>query len=215
MSSKVAFLLLFAAAFSFADPADTSESATGLHVNVLEGDGGVHHLPHPPSTAISIRVVDGNENPVQDVVLILELPEAGPSAIFADGTHVNARITNKSGEARFEVRPNKVPGHFEPRLSVNYYGHTDIISLKHENALDRDIHRDVYGQEPIGRTQSHRGLFGISKRVLLAISGAAKGTVVAILKAPGRHAPVPDYLPASSGDGTTVTPGTGCVSGQG
>jgi hypothetical protein len=180
----------------------------GLTVTILQGDGVVHVLPNPPASHISIRVADGEGKPVKDAVAIFELPELGASATLPDGSAVKVILTDHDGAAAIDLQSNGVPGHFEPKITVNYMGQTATSTLKQENAFNPDVRPGVYRRSllPDGSTRAKKS-HGISKKTLWAILGGAVAVVGAIFAMHHKSA-------SSSGGGLTITPGSGTVGGH-
>jgi len=178
----------------------------GLTVTILQGEGVVHALPDPAASRISIRVADGEGKPLTDAVAIFELPEVGPSATLPDGSAVKAMLTDHNGAAAIDLQSNGIPGHFEPKITVNYMGQTAITILNQENAFNADVSRR--GLLPDAHTSARKSHHGLSKKTILAILGAgAVAAVVAIFTMHHKSA-------SPSAGGITITPGSGTVGGN-
>ncbi len=180
----------------------------GLTVAVLQGNQVIHTLPDPPQAHVAIRVTDGEGKPIQNAVAIFEFPEAGASAVLPDGSPVKVILTNRDGEATVTIRANSLPGQYEPKITVNYLGQTNAITLKHENAFNPDVRPAEYRTglaHKILKPSMRRA--GISKRTLLLLTGAAAVGLIVALIAKGHGG-------AQSGGGITITPGTGTVGGN-
>ena len=208
MTSRTLSLFFFATVLATAEAAPTVQR--GLTVTVLQGDGVVHALPNPGSSHISIRVADADGKPIQGAVAVFELPELGPSATLADGSQVKVVLTDGSGSAGIEMQSNGVPGHFEPKITVNYLGQTAVVTLKQENGFNPEARPEVYGRTTLPRNTSDHAARShwLSKKAVWGIVGAA---AVACVVAIFRH-----HRPAggSTGGGLTITPGSGTVGGQ-
>jgi hypothetical protein len=188
--------------------AGQSPPTKGFTVTVLQGDGVLNPLPRPPGTHLSIRVADTKGQPIQNAVAVFELPEAGASSSFADGSSVRVLLTNEKGEAVADLKSNEVPGKYQATVTVNYLGQSSLVKLNHENAFP-------YGTPAAtgNRLIHKRGFF--SKKTLLIIAGVAIGAIVAIVAHHGRgstSSQTTTTLPANGG--ITITPGTGTVGGH-
>lgn len=179
----------------------------GLTVTVLQGDGVQNDLPRPVATHLSIRVVDSQGTPLPNAVAAFELPEVGASATFPDDAIVKVLLTDANGEATTEIRPNNLPGKFQPRVKVNYLGQTSSISLSQEN-----LYPVIAGAHGQSLRPHHRG---ISKKTILLIVGTvAVGVLVGVL-VHGHHsaATTTTQPPQQQPGGITINPGTGSVTG--
>jgi hypothetical protein len=174
----------------------------GLTVTVLQGDGVQNELPRAAATRLSIRVLDGQSNPISNAVAAFELPEDGASAAFIDGSNVKVFLTDQNGEATAEIRPNALPGKFQPRVTVNYLGQTSSVSLNQENLFPASANPSIRNQLLRGSHRSHTKW--------LIIAGVAAATVAAIL---ARHHGHSSASTPPSGGGITITPGSGSVQG--
>jgi hypothetical protein len=129
------------------------------------------------------------------------LPEQGASATFADGSTVKVFLTDRNGEANTEIKPNDLPGKFQPKVTVNYLGQTSSISLNQKNLFPATTSATVRNQVLRGPS-SHR----LSRKIWLAIAGGAVAAIVGIVATHhGRS--------SSNNGGITITPGSGSVQG--
>jgi len=216
MSPRTLCFFSLAAALAVAQTAPRPQR--GLTVTVLQGDGVVHALPNPPVSHISVRVTDADGKPLQGAVAVFELPELGPSATFPDGSQVKVILTDREGAAATELQSNGVPGHFEPKVTVNYLGQTAVASLKQESAFNPDVRPDVYRRALLAHPSAHdTGSHGLSKKAVWIIVGAAAAGGVGAIFAlhGGNHAPAATTPPPSGGGSITITPGGGTVVGGG
>jgi len=211
MISRSFLLAFLAAALAFAQPATLSKPTRGVSVSVLQGDGVIHSLPDPIESHISIRVTDVENHPIQGAVAVFELPEIGPSATLSGGGPAKVVLTDKEGAAAVTVLSNGVPGHFEPRITVNYLGQTTTLVLKQENAFSPEVRPAVY-RNTLLKTGTSRGVRrGISrKRVLIIVAIATAGAVAVFSAIRGRSR----TAASTAGGGITITPGSGIVGGQ-
>jgi len=213
MLSRAISLLLLTALAGFADPAAPAKPTKGLTVTVLQGDNVVNSLPNAPPVFVTIRAADAQGAPVKDAVVVCELPEEGASAAFLDHTHVNAMLTNKDGEARFQLHANEIPGNYQAKLHVNYLGQTNLVTLNHENAINPDVRPPICGHGLIAKARALRPHHSFSKKIWLVLGGAAIVAVVAIVKAKSSHSSSGGG--GTGGGGITITPGPGTVGGNG
>ena len=115
-------------------------------------------------------------------------------------------LTDANGEAITDIKPNNLPGKFQPRITVNYLGQTSSISLNQENLY------------PVATTAYTKSLrphhHGISKKTVLLIVGtAAVGLLVSVLAHSHHSTSTLPQQPQQPG-GITITPGPGSVGGH-
>jgi hypothetical protein len=195
MHRQISSLLLFAGLLTAANP--QPELHNGFTVSVLQGDDVTHSLPNPPTAHLSIRVTDGNANPISGAVAVFEFPESGPTALLSDGSNVKAVLTDTDGKAGIEVRANAQPGRFEPTITVNYLGQSTLVRLHHSNASLTPV-----PAKTVGSRKSSRKWFYLA---------AGGGAAVAILLATHGKSARASTPPAG---GITITPGSGTVGGN-
>jgi hypothetical protein len=193
-----------------AQPDAVQPPTRGFTVTVLQGDGLLNPLPRPPEAHLSIRVADTRGQPVHNAVVVFELPDAGASAIFADGSFVKVLLTNERGEAFAPITSNEVPGKYQASITVNYVGQTSLVKLNQENAFP-------YGTHTNSRNSlvKKRGLLRrvfTKKHVLIALVAAA-GAAIATHHGGGASSSQTTNQSPSSG-GITITPGSGSVGGH-
>jgi len=174
----------------------------GLTLTVLQGDGVQNELPRPATTHLSIRVLDSQNNPIPNAVAAFELPEAGASAAFADGSAVRVLLTDSSGDATVDIKPNDLPGKFQPRITVNYFGQTTSVALNQENLYPVPT-AAATGNRLV--RQAHAISHSHKKWLLAAVGGAVVAVIVAL---------VVHHHGASNNGGITINPGTGSVGGN-
>jgi hypothetical protein len=178
----------------------TPPPTKGFTVTVLQGDGLLNPLPRPPGAHLSIRVADTNGQPVHNAVTVFELPDAGASASFIDGSNVKVLLTNDRGEAVADIHSNEVTGKYQATVTVNYLGQSSLVRLNQENAFP-------YGTPAAGgrRPLHKRGFF--SRKTVLIIAAAAIAGIATIFATHRGHTPITPPPPS----GITITPGTGTV----
>lgn len=201
---------------AFAQPATSPKTTRGVSVSVLQGDGVVHSLPKPLASHISIRVTDTDNHPIQGAVAVFELPLDGPTATLPDEAAVKVILTDKDGAAAVSILPNDIPGHFEPKITVNYMGQTTSLSLKQENAFAPAVRPDVYRHSLLHTSTSRKATSGISRKtaviLLTVVAAVATGAIVATR---GGSTPTPTpTTPTPGGGGIVITPGPGTVGGN-
>jgi len=175
-----------------------SAPSKGFTVTLLQGEGVVNPLPRPPATHVSLRVADTKGQPIRNAVTVVELPEAGASAAFADGSTVKVLLTNDKGEAAADLKSNEVPGKYHAKVTVNYLGQSSMIRLNQENAFP-------YGAPTaVNSRHAHKHGFFSKKTVLFVAAAAVAATVAVVASHRGQ-------APGDNSGGITITPGNGTV----
>lgn len=204
MISRAITSLFLSGTLLFAD-VPVSKPTPGLSVTVLQGENVVHSLPNPSSSHLSVRIADGVGRPIKNAVTIFELPEIGATATFPDGGKTKVVLSDTDGAATVEIRPNSTPGHYTPKITVNFLGQTTTVILKQENAFGPEVRPAAYRSTLTGKKQ--RSAFRISGKTLLIISGVAGATAVAVFAGKGGSS-------GPAGGGIVITPGSGTVGGK-
>jgi len=179
----------------------------GFTVAVLQGDGVLNPLPRPPASHLSIRVADSKGSPIGNAVAVFELPEAGASATFQDGSSVKVLLTNEKGEAVADLKSNEVPGKYQATVTVNYLGQSSLVKLNQENAFPFKI-PTAEGN----RLLRKHGFF--TKKTALIIAGVAAAGAIGVIAAHHGGGSNSTQTTTPPPGGITITPGTGTVGGH-
>ena len=222
MNLRTLLVLLTALAIAHAEtpPSPVQRQTKGLSVAVVQGDAVTYSLPNPRPAPITIRVTDAAGKPVQNAVAVFELPEFGPSGTLPDGGQVKVVLTDSRGTASVDLRSNGVPGSFEPKITVNYLGQTNVLTLKQENAFAPNVRLRVYKDAYTPKihllpripatNNTLRG--GMSKKTVLILAVVAAAGALGAMFAMDRHGS--SSTSSTGGGGITITPGTGSVGGH-
>jgi hypothetical protein len=90
-----------------------------LQIKILEGEGGVHIAGSRSSSPLTVEVTDEAGKPVENVTISFQLPEDGPSGVFATGLRSEVAVTDARGRASVRnFRVNRVAGAFEIRVTA-------------------------------------------------------------------------------------------------
>jgi hypothetical protein len=130
---------------------------SAIQIRVLEGDGAINsirlHRGHDPV----VEVLDANGKPAPGATVTFLLPALGAGGTFQDSGLSLTEETNARGTAAARgLRPNRIAGQFQIRVTASWRGQTASASLRETNA------------EPVANS-------GSSKKILIfaAIGGAA------------------------------------------
>lgn len=172
--------------FTFALPAQTAD----LSVAILEGDGALNSVDARRAREPVVRVERGGR-PVAGAVVHFILPAQGPGGSFANGEMSYTASAGEDGVAVARgLRPNRIAGPFEIRVTASEGGETATAVVRQTNVASAE----------------ERGARSRKYLWLGVIGGAAAGGILAAMLGGGSEAPVsrPGALP---GGGTTVAPG--------
>jgi hypothetical protein len=89
-----------------------------LQIKVVEGEGGVHPAGSRAGHLV-VEVTDEVGRPVEGATVGFQLPEDGPSGVFATGLRSEIGMTDARGRAGVRnFRVNRLPGPFEIRVTA-------------------------------------------------------------------------------------------------
>ena len=165
MRSTIAILLTRALLLG---ASDTPKSATqGLVITILEGSGARNSIASKTAVAPIVQVRDGTGKPVQNAVVLFELPDKGPSGFFPGLAKRQKQNTNSQGRAgTYGYIPNDEPG------SV----HIRITAEKGSERADAVVEQlNTRGDYDAGVSPSKRRLW-----VWMAVIGAGAGAGIAV-----------------------------------
>jgi len=106
-----------------------------LRVDVLEGEGAINNIGRRTAWEPVVRVTDTSGSPVSGAVVTFILPAIGAGGTFADGSKVLSIQTDESGRAVARgLKPNRVTGRFEIRVTATQGSRTASTSITQTNA---------------------------------------------------------------------------------
>jgi hypothetical protein len=172
------------------------QSARGLGIVIVEGNGAINNVGQPVPRAISVRVEDENKKPVPGATVAFTLPAQGASGTFANQSTDTTVTTDEQGLAVVRaLRPNKSAGKMEIVVIASYQGQTARATVTQFNMLVQNAGHKSNGKLIL---------------ILSLVGGAAAGGAFAATHKSGT-APAPTTTPGPVTIG--ITPGTGTVGG--
>ena len=163
-----------------------------LRLTVLEGEGAIHNIRRPLASDLIVQVTDRDRGPVAKAAVVFTLPAQGASGSFPGGANSTV-MTDAQGRAMVRgLRPNKVAGKFEIRVSVTHQGETARATITQFNMAVGDAAPKSGGGKILA--------------VLIIAGAAAAGGAVAATRKSG-SSPTSTQAPPT----ITVSPGTGAV----
>jgi len=89
-----------------------------LHIKVVAGDGA-QHAAGAHAKPLTVEVTDATGRPVAGARVSFQVPEEGPSGVFANGLRTDIAITDSSGRAtEHGLQLNRVAGSFAIRITA-------------------------------------------------------------------------------------------------
>jgi hypothetical protein len=166
--------------------------APKLKIVIVEGEGAINNIKQRVAGAAIVRVEDENDRPVAGALVTFLLPNNGPGAAFADGSHTLTVTTNEQGLAvARSIRPNSLEGQFQIQVTASHMGATARAAIVQTNAPAAAAAAGAGG-----------GISGKLIAILAVAAGAAAGGVLAATSGGGGNGGGPGPGPPA----TPVTP---------
>ena len=164
----------------------------GITIRFVEGQGAINNINRGTAFEPIVEVLDEQGLPAKDASVTFTLPAVGPSGAFPDGGKLLIVRTDENGRAIARgMRPNRLSGQFEIRVTANYQGRSTTAVLTQTNAAPSTAER--------GSGRKWAIILGI-------VGGAAAAGVLAASGGGGSSAPAPTGSPTPPAG--SVTPGT-------
>src|SRR5579885_3154118 len=102
----------------------------GLQITVLEGEGAFNDIQKGTARAPVVEVRDEANHPLENVRVVFQLPESGPSGRFEDGTQTYITTTNQEGRASARgLKPNRVEGPFQILVTASAGDRAGLVAV--------------------------------------------------------------------------------------
>jgi hypothetical protein len=183
-------VLLLQGNFATASP-QAQAASPAITIRFVEGQGAINNVNRGTAFEPIIEVLNEQGLPVKDASVTFTLPAVGPSGTFPDGGKSLLARTDENGRATARgMRPNRLPGQFEIRVTATYKGQSTTSVLTQTNAAPS--------------TAEHS-----SGRKWVIILGLVGGAAAAgIIAASGGGGSSSSATSASTPPAGSVTPGT-------
>lgn len=161
----------------------------GLKVEVTDGEGAINNIRLHRARVPVVRVLDGDNAPVNGASVTFFLPDMGASGEFPGDVRTLAVMTDEKGQAMGRgLVPNQVVGKYQIRVVASYRGEMATTLINQINAAP--------GGAASGRP---------SKKILLIalIGGAAAGGAALAATHGGGGSPSPQSQPTSTPPNST------------
>jgi hypothetical protein len=111
-------------------------------VVVLEGDGAINNIRIQRAKEPVVRVETAAGSPVAGAAVTFLAPTQGPGVVFIGGGLTTTVITDAEGRAIGRgLKPNKIGGQFEIRVSASYQGSSATARIIQTNAEPVELSR--------------------------------------------------------------------------
>jgi hypothetical protein len=158
-----------------------------LLITILDGEGALNNIKQRTAREPIIKVEDENHKPVAGAIVLLMLPNSGPSGTFLDGTLAYTDRTNANGEVHVKgMRPNQTSGTFQIQVTATYAGITAHATINQTNSSEPSV---------VPQHAAH----AIPVKVIVIVAAAAAGGITA------------GILATQGGHSTSITAGTPTV----
>jgi hypothetical protein len=136
-----------------------------LQIRTVEGEGAMRAPDSRSGNSLAVEITDEIGRPVPDATVSFQLPEDGPSGVFATGLRTEVAMTDSQGRAAVRnFRVNTLPGPFEIRITAAKDGvRAGMLSRQY-----------IAGIEAGGRAEAKR-----SRKKWMVLAGIAAGVAVA------------------------------------
>lgn len=113
-----------------------------LTIRFVEGQGAINNITRGTAFDPIVEVLDAQGMPVKDASVSFTLPTVGPSGAFPDGSKVLIARTDENGRAIARgMRPNRLAGRFEIRITATHQGQSATAVLTQTNAAPASTER--------------------------------------------------------------------------
>jgi len=166
-----------------------AQTASGIEVVVLEGDGATNSLAGKSLHPVTIMVQDSAKRPLEGAAVSVILPASGAGGSFGNGSTIETRRTSRDGRVTFSgMHARNLSGSFRADVRVLSQGQRGAAAFSQTNA-------EIAGPAE-SKWTNKRAMF------MLAVIAAGVGIGVAV----GLH-----NSSSSNPAGYTVTPGGATV----
>jgi hypothetical protein len=163
--------LLAAAPLRAVDPIPPRQ----LVVTVTQGEGVEHDIQMPREIDITVRVADQAQMPIQNAVVVFQLPQSGPGGSFLNDSRFATVMSDEQGMASARgFRANSAVGEYAVLVTVSYRDYQSVtlnVALKN---VDSSLIRQP-GAPPVVTKKSNGRLIAIVALIGGAAAGAALG----------------------------------------
>lgn len=188
--AMVLSVLLAAAPLRAVDPIPPRQ----LLVTVTQGDNAEHDIQAPSEIDITVRVTDQAQMPIQNAVVVFQLPQSGPGGSFLNDSRFATVMSDEQGMASARgFRANSAVGEYAVIVTVSYRDYQSVTLNVAQKNVDSSLIRQPGAPPPV---VTRKGGSGKIIAIVALIGGAAAGAALGLSGGGG----------SSGGGGGTVTP---------
>ena len=113
----------------------SSAFGASITIHIVEGQNAINNINRPTAFEPVVEVRDEAGKPVPGASVTFQVPPMGPSGTFVDGGTTLMVQTDSEGRATARgLRPNKVTGAFEIRVTAAHAGDSATATIGQTNA---------------------------------------------------------------------------------
>jgi hypothetical protein len=163
-----------------------------LVVTVTQGDNAEHDILAPREIDITVRVTDEAQMPIQNAVVVFQLPQSGPGGSFLNDSRFSTVMSDEQGMASARgFKANSTVGEYAVIVTASYRDYQSVTLNVAQKNVDSSLIRKP-GVPPVVTKKSGGG--GKIIAIVALIGGAAAGAALGLSGGGG------------GGGGGTVTP---------
>ena len=112
-----------------------AQPAGAIRIAVLEGDAAINNIAARNPREVAVKVTDADGQPIANAAVTFMMPSAGPGGTFLGDQATLTTNTGPDGVARATgIRPNRLPGTFEIRVTASARRQTARAIISQTNA---------------------------------------------------------------------------------
>jgi hypothetical protein len=124
--------------------AQPASAQARLRIIVLSGEGARNVAQQIPPRAMSVRVLDANNRPVEGATVTFTAPGGGPSGDFANDTRSVRVVTNADGFASAgPYHPNETKGSYPISVLAEFQGAMATAAISQMNIAEGQGHKKM------------------------------------------------------------------------
>jgi hypothetical protein len=176
-----------------------------LVVTVTQGDNAEHDIQAPREIDITVRVADQAQMPIQNAVVVFQLPQGGPGGSFLNDSRFATVMSDEQGMASARgFRANSAVGEYAVIVTASYRDYQSVTLNVAQKNVDSSLIRRP-GAPPV---VTRKGGSGKIIAIVALIGGAAAGAALGLSGGGGGGTGTPPTTPPPA---ITITPGSPTV----
>jgi hypothetical protein len=174
MGLAMVLSVLLAAPLRAVDPIPPRQ----LLVTVTQGDNAEHDIQAPREIDITVRVTDQAQMPIQNAVVVFQLPQSGPGGSFLNDSRFATVMSDEQGMASARgFRANSTVGEYAVLVTVSYRDYQSVTLNVAQKNVDSSLIRQPGAPPPV---VTKKGGNGKIIAIVALIGGAAAGAALGL-----------------------------------